>query len=383
MIIKTDTLQIRILELIGLLGEATSDEIKSVFCSPKYTEKVLTAMKKDGYIKNHKSKSNTRIRLRKKGKQFLAVSFAEIFNENSLKQTPKSTKRLEDRRKKLLEIIKCFYRADVKVFPDEKILLKNEAADSGADPADYADIQPEFYTSKEIKNIVKDYKKGIGSRALGILISNRKIYIVYLTNDGNMLWQKSTERDFLTNSKITLSKMLFGTEQEPYLLVMSGNKKVPVMIMKRNNKAGGKIYPCIDLPNMIFALNDTSKDSTLNFILSGSDFLDKLDEVFKSELIPDKKYLQYDGVIRNIDKDASGNIVEREVFGICAFRFDLRKIADGIESAINFGKKVVIFCFDYQCEYIKMYLKSLRQENNHNIEILSNSIEGYKEDYLK
>ena len=380
---KSDTLSIRILGLIGLLGEATSGEIRSVFCSPTYTKKVLISLKKDGYIKNHRTKNNSIIRLRKKGKQFLTDSFGEIFNENSLKRTPKTDKRAEDRRKKLLEIFKIFCRADVKVFPDEKILLKNKSVNNSADPTDYADIKPEFYTSKEIKNIVKDYKKGIGSRALGILISNKKIYIVYLTDDGNMLWQKSIERDFVTNSKKTLSKMLFGTEQEPYLLVISGNKKVPIMIMKRNNKAGGKIYPCIDLPNMIFALNDTSKDSTLNFILSGSDFLDKLDEVFKSELIPDKKYLQFDGVIRNIDKDASGNIVEREVFGICAFRFDLRKIADGIESAINFGKKVVIFCFDYQCEYIKMYLKSLRQENNHNIEILSNSIEGYKEDYLK
>lgn len=68
--------------------------------------------------------------------------------------------RREERRAKLAEILYLFYRADVKIFPDEKQLLKNISVNTRADTTDYADKNiVEFYTSVEIKNIIPDYKK--------------------------------------------------------------------------------------------------------------------------------------------------------------------------------------------------------------------------------
>lgn len=54
------------------------------------------------------------------------------------------------------------------------------------------------------KNIIPDYKKGIGSRALGILIAFGKIYIVYSTVEGNLLWRKDKEKDFPKNEFISI-----------------------------------------------------------------------------------------------------------------------------------------------------------------------------------
>ena len=52
--------------------------------------------------------------------------------------------------------------------------------------------------------------------------------------------------------------------------------------------------------------------------------------------------------------------------------------------AAYYKKRVMIFCFDYQREYIEKLVELLGiDENNNNLEILSNSIEGYKENYLK
>jgi len=387
MIKRTDTGMIRILELISLLGEATSDEIKRFSNSSMYAEKLITAMKKIAYIKAFKNEKKSTLRLTKKGKKYLADNLPEIFGESFLGEKfmnrVRDDTRREERRAKLAEILYLFYRADVKIFPDEKQLLKNTTVNTRADTADYADKNSlEFYTSVEIKNIIPDYKKGIGSRALGILIAFGKIYIVYSTVEGNLLWRKDTEKDFLLNTQNVLARQLFGRDQGTYLLVIGGHEKVPAFIMKRKEKPTGKIYPCTELPNMIFALKDKKRDLTLDFILTGSDIPDRLESVFKETFVYDKKYLQYDGVMKKKEKDAQGNIITRETFGICAYRFNLGKIMDGIvDGAVRCGKKVMIFCFDFQRIYIENFLKELNQEANPNIKIVSKSIETYKEEY--
>jgi len=155
---------IRILELISLLGEATSDEIKRFSNSSMYAEKLITAMKKIAYIKAFKNEKKSTLRLTKKGKKYLADNLPEIFGESFLGEKfmnrVRDDTRREERRAKLAEILYLFYRADVKIFPDEKQLLKNISVNTRADTTDYADKNiVEFYTSMEIKNIIPDYKK--------------------------------------------------------------------------------------------------------------------------------------------------------------------------------------------------------------------------------
>ena len=383
---KTDTMMIRILELIALLGEATSDEIKRLSNSPSYAEKLITSMKKDYYIKNYKNENKSTYRLMLKGKKYLSDNLPEIFSEQFTGQKSmnrvRDDRRREERRKKLADILLLFHRADVKVFPDEKTLLKNTTVNTRTDTTDYTDKQRlEFYTSMEIKNIIPDYKKGIGSRALGILIAFGKLYIVYSTSDGNLLWQKDNEKDFMINTKNVLARKLFGQDNGTFLLVLSDNKRVPSIIMKRKERTGGKIHPSSDIPNMIFALKDRSKDATLDLILNGSEIPDKLRTIFEKEYIPDKKYLDCHGVKKTRDKDAFGNHILHEEFGYFVFWFDLWMVMEAIYKASEDGKKVTVCCFDYQKEYIDIFIEALKETDNAKIEILSDSVEGYMEDY--
>lgn len=382
---KTDTLMIRTLELIALLGEATSDEIKKFSNSPSYAEKLITSMKKESYIKNYKSENKSTYRLMLKGKKYLMDNLPEVFSETFTGQKSmnrvRDDKRREERRKKLADILLLFHRADVKIFPDEKTLLKNTAVNARTDTTDFTDgHRLEFYTSMEIKNIVPDFKKGIGSRALGILIAFGKLYIIYSTTDGNLLWRKDMEKEFMQNTKGVLARRLFGQDNGTYLLVLSDNKRVPSIIMQRKERTGGKIHPSSDISNMIFALKDRDKDATLDFVLSGSNIPDRLEVVFKEEFVIDKKNLQFDGVKIEMEKNASGNILTRETFGICVFRFDLRKVMDAVYAASENNKTVTICCFDYQREYIEIFMKDLKQSDNSKIEIRSDSIEKYVED---
>ena len=382
---KTDTVMIRILELIALLGEATSDEIKRFSSSPSYAEKLITSMKKESYIKNYRNENKSTYRLMLKGKKYLADNLPEKFSESFTGQKTmnrvRDDKRREERRNKLADILLLFHRADVKIFPDEKTLLTSTSVNTRTDTTDITDKQRlEFYTSMEIKSIIPDYKKGIGSRTLGILIAFGKLYIVYLTYDGNLLWQKDIEKDFLTNTKGVLARKLFGQDNGTYLLVLSDNKRVPSLIMQRKKRTGGKIHPSSDISNMIFALKDRNKDATLDLILTGSDIPDKLKSIFESTYIPDKKHIEFDGALVTRNKDAAGNHIATEDLGSFVFWFDLRKVMDAVYAAAENSKKVTICCFDYQREYIEIFLRDLKQSDNSRIEILSDSIEGYMED---
>lgn len=384
---KTDTIMIRILELIALLGEATSEEIKRFSKSPSYAEKIISLMKKESYIKNFRDGNKSTYRLVKKGKKYLEEKLPLIFSntfqgQNSLNRV-RDDKRREERRKKLAEVLLLFHLADVKIFPDEKVLLRRNSVFTNADTTDFTDkYTPEFYTSSEIKNIVPDYKKGISSRALGILIIYRKVYIVYLTSDGNLFWRKDTEKDFLTITKTVLARKLFGEDHKIYLLVISDNIKLPSIIMKRKYMSNGKIHPSPELPNMIFALNDRELDFTIDLILNNSDIVEKLEKIFRDGYESDKKHSQYDGVKIIRYKNPGGQIKTNESFITFAFLFDLRKVMEAVYGAIDPGKNVTIFCFDYQRKYIEIFLEELNQSENSKIEILSDSLEGFREDNL-
>ncbi len=132
---------IRILELISLLGEATSDEIKKFSSSVSYAEKMITSMKKESYIKNLKNENKSTFRLTQKGKKYRADNLPEILDESFLGQTLQTPQTLSEN-------------------------------NSG------------ICTSVEIKNRIPNHKKDIDSRALGILVSFGRIYGVHYTLEG-------------------------------------------------------------------------------------------------------------------------------------------------------------------------------------------------------
>lgn len=93
-----------------------------------YAEKMITTMKKETYIRCYKNGNKSTLRLAIKGKKYLEDNLPDFFGESFSAQ--KAMNRVRDdirrgeRREKLAEILYLLYRADVKIFPDEKQLLK-------------------------------------------------------------------------------------------------------------------------------------------------------------------------------------------------------------------------------------------------------------------
>lgn len=384
---KSDTSKVKILELIALVGEMNSDEIKSFSKSPSYTEKLITQLKKEAYLKKFKGEGKATLRLTAKGRAYLKEVLPEYFEDALTGQKTmnrvRDDKRRNERRSKLIEMLLIFYRAGVKILPDEKILLKNTSEDTRADTADNTDeSRLEFYTSAEIKSKIPDYTNSVGSRSLGLLMVGKKIYIIYSTVDGDLLWRQETEKNFYTNTAGMLAKKIFGKNNGTYLLIIGEKQKAVIDMMKRRNgKRSGKIYPSEALP-MIFALKDCHKDATLDFILRSDDTPELLTKMFSKELVYDKKYRFADGVRKIKCRDEYGNITERETVYVSAFLFEPDKVCAAVDFSINGNREVNIICFDYQKEYIDAYINTYAEGRTHRIEVLSNSVEGYKENYL-
>ena len=118
----------------------------------------------------------------------------------------------------MLEMLTVFQREDVKIFPDEKCILKKFFLDAGTDNTDNAgtvlNCQPEFYTAVEIKEVIPDFNVAKGSRSLVVLISYGKIYVIYYTYEGDLLWRKETEIKFRECARNCLARKLFGNKKE-------------------------------------------------------------------------------------------------------------------------------------------------------------------------
>ena len=119
----------------------------------------------------------------------------------------------------------------------------------------------------------------------------------------------------------------------------------------------------------------------VDIILHNDNVIDRLENAFRKEIVPDKKYPFLDGVRREYIKEPSGTVKEIETYYLCAFRFDLDKVAKSIDVSVEKKMKVNIICFDYQRKYIEAFLKTLNGKT-HRVDVLSDSIESYKENYL-
>ena len=127
---RADSTAIKILELLALVGDMSWDEICCFFKSESYIRKVLSSLRNDNFIKKSKNTEKTTYRLTLAGKKKLKSYLPEIFNallsDRKLMNVVRDDKGYKERRKKLLEILTLFYRADIKIFPDEKVLLRKK-----------------------------------------------------------------------------------------------------------------------------------------------------------------------------------------------------------------------------------------------------------------
>ena len=359
---KTDSTKIRILELLALTNELNADNIKSFFSSTGYVEKMITRLKKDSLIRNTVEDGKPVYRLTKFGKEKLREVLPDVFcplleGHKTMNRIREEKRRIE-RRQKLIEILSLFYGMNIKIFPDEKVIIKKYFLNTRTDNTDNTDsiynCEPEFYSSMEIKSLVPDYKKAIGSRNLGVLISYGKIYIIYLTENGELLWKNEVEKNFKEITLNTLAKKLYRKHNGAYLLVLGEKLKAVQSILSRyDSRTRGMIHPSSDLSDMIFALKDTEFDATLKLITKPHDHIADMEREVSNDVV-------YDGLFPFF---TGHSITNRLEYHLNTYLFDMYNVAAGVKACRDKNMNVIVNCFSYQETYIKSILdKDLRSK---------------------
>ena len=192
---------------------------------------------------------------------------------------------------------------------------------------------PEFYTAVEIKEIIPDFNIAKGSRSLGILVSYGRVYIIYSTYDGELLWWKETEIKFRTCARLCMSKKLFGND-EVYMLVFADKVRTIKEIVNRYGMTRcGKISPHVNLPDMFFSLKDTKKDATLRLITSKDYYINDLETAMSENTEFDPRYPFFSGKINGTDNE----------YDLYMYLFDLYRIAACIDVCRGGIKKVNVW----------------------------------------
>ncbi len=209
--IKKDTIEYRLVSLIGLAGEIRTDELYKLNYGKEYIRKTICRLNSNGFIKVYKYCFEKYLRLTPKCKNYLSANFPERFSDCFEGASSTNKIRNDDYRReryhRLGEVLVMLNLADIKIFPDEKTLMKKTHGFTRADETDLSEYcveknTAEFYSSAELKSAGL-FMNARTSRALGIIYSHPEVYIIYNVADGVFKWENKVEESFFFRAEQT------------------------------------------------------------------------------------------------------------------------------------------------------------------------------------
>ena len=343
---KCSEIKRNILEIIAVSGEVYRQDLMCVFGYTKgYIRQVLGELQADNLIKENMFNNRRTVRLTHAGKKYLIQLYPERCEKylTGIAETNKlrSEQRRRERTLRMAQVLILLRQAKVKIFSDEKVLLYKNFSPL----ADKSDGQgSEFYTSTELKELIIDFNKARGSRALGILITDFDVYIVYHTGKEPLKWQELTELKFRITAENEIVRKVFGNQKELKWLVIGNDSDLPEKLTKKNN------------------------DGKMKYMSILSDKLAKNYVQFRREDLPAIRII-VDRALREkaeyctkmqcgVANRGNGRFSETDEIGnpvLLALDFDMRRIHDFATHLYISRKQGSIICFDFQKRYLQMY----------------------------
>ena len=192
----TSTNAYRLMELIAISGECSPHALAHLHLSTSYGEKLITRLKKEGYIRTHYKDSLRGYRLTSRGKKLLLeenpVRFSFYLSGSSDTNRPRSDIPRRLRLQQASIAYAMLQRAGVEIYRDRKpMLFLPNTQSSQAAPCRVT--QPAFYHSREVKELGAEAVKINNSRTTGILLAPECIYALFCTGGSLMKWEYRTE----------------------------------------------------------------------------------------------------------------------------------------------------------------------------------------------
>lgn len=335
--------------MTALCGEFPAEQLHRLIPSPSYSEKVITSLKADKFLRTHYRDKLRGYRLTKKSKVLLLETNPSRFcfyltgnsETNQIRSEPMRRLRLYQKAEAYLTL----YHAGISLFPDEKPPLF-----TAKPPETFMDMQslPYFYTSREIKQLGTVTTKFKNSRSIGVLLTSESVFVLYNTGTSLLKWEYRTEirinafmQHYLKGNPYQnvpdVRAIMFGTDMEIALRLMTstGGYKKSLFMLDTSYEHFHFI------PN-------TPEGETLLKLLCNRRLSLKLQELLRSDLYDkdEKLTIEHDALT------ASGEVV------LFAYDFDMIRINKFNTSLNLFGYQGIIIAFDFQIPTLKKHLSA-------------------------
>ena len=300
---QPDTLPYHLLALTAISGEFPADQLKRLRGSDYYKESVITALKKDGYLRTYYRDKLRGYRLGVKAKATLLSESPDLFT---------------------------FY-------------LTGETVGEIEAPA--------FYNSREIKEVGIDFTKIRSSRSVGVLLAPAGIFVTYNCGPGLMKWRYKSELRMKTLMWTVLCQQRLASQFRPVDVsgLVLGDGMEPAYQMLTSN--GGKRHDCFMLDgcydHFFYVTNDRKGDILLR-LLCDTEKKEELHRILSLDLIERKANWR----IENDAIDKNGDPV------LFAYSCDMPRIARYNTALELQGKNGTLICFDYQQNVLERYCGS-------------------------
>lgn len=338
---QPSNLSYRMLELTALSGEVSPSTLCLLSPSNSYAEKIITALKDQKLLKLHYKDKLRGLRLTDKGKKYLLGTNTDRFDfyltGNSDTNHPRSAVRRRIRLHQAAIVYQALLQAGICIFRDEKPLL----FEPGIPPPNQISF-PIFYHSRELKCLGTETIKINNSRAMGLLLTQHVIYVIYYTGDHVLKWDYATEvklRILLThhvrngvlssiyNTDIPIRALLLGSDMNTALQLMTGTGGSKERFFHLDQSYNGFHYlPLQHDPVITFKfLHDINTTNKLNTLLS-------------SDLLPPDH-------LSTIPHDAKTVEDTLILFG---YHMDMLQITRFFTGCSLWNQKGNLICFDFQ-----------------------------------
>ena len=352
----TTTNAYRLLTIIALSGECSTDILSHLGISPSYGEKLITKLKNENFIKTHYKDRLRGYRLTGKSKKMLLEENPERFlfylSGNTDTNRPRSDYPRRLRLQQASIVYSMLQNSGITFFRDKKPLLFQKG-----NPAMHALPFPVFYHSRELKELGAEATKINNSRSMGILFASNCIYAVFCTGDSLMKWEYRTELKLkaLLNYHIRSGILSKSCMSSGY----PSNTPIKALFIGRNMNTSLKLLSSTGgYQRSYFHLNSSfdyfhyipadPAGETILRLLCTPQLQSSLHKLLLSDL--QQRCPEY-----NFEHDAvsDGHPV------LLAYDFDMLRISRFNTALSLYGLRGILICFDFQKDVLQEYFKEL------------------------
>jgi hypothetical protein len=337
----------QLLELIAISGELPADQLSRLPGGGSYKANIIKSLKQKRLLLTYYKNGLRGYRLTAPAKALLLtrrpVRFSFYLTGSTGTNHIKSELTCRLRLQRVAEATVTMMGGGVSIFRDEKPNVFCPAWDTSAPCCVDA---PAFYSSREIKELGTKFVKIRGARAVGVLLTDETVYVVYNLGSGLMKWNYKSEMRTKALMKSVLCRERLSGQYAPDAvrgLVLGNSMDLAYELL---TNSGGKNYFILDgsYESFCYLTNDRRGECLLQLLCD-----QEMDAQLKRVLVYDLKAPRSGWTVEHDAIDEKENPV------LCAYSCDLPRIMR-FNTALRLQNRAgTLICFDFQADALRRY----------------------------